>query len=152
MKKLIAFFIIAIFLFAASYLKIDDFSLFQDYTHVVIISSKPYSQLEMQAQNGEQYYYDFNNTAEDKKRMEIIDKNNIDGYVFYYQLDKELDDFMTCFDFIYQGKTIDTYKVYYGYYSGYNDFCYVSGKKINFQLVKNENSWLLGFPLIITGY
>lgn len=152
MKKLIAFFVIAVLLISIRYFKTDDFSPFRDFSHVVIVSAKPYNDLTLQVQNGEQYYYDFDSSDEDKKRLEGIDKNDIEGYVFYYQTDKKLTYFSTHFDYIYQGKAVENYDVYYGYYSGYNDFRYVTGKKVNFQLVKTDSSWILGFPLIVTGY
>ena len=152
MKKLIAFFVIAILLISIRYFKTDDFSPFRDFSHVVIVSAKPYNDLTVQVQNGEQYYYDFENTEENRVILENIDKNDVEGYVFYYQLDKKLKDFTSHFDYIYQGEAVGSYDVYYGYYAGYNDFRYVSGKKVNFHLVKTDSSWILGLPLIVTGY
>lgn len=152
MKKLIAFFIVAILLVSIKYFKIDDFSLFQTFDQLVIVTDKFYTNLNLESQNGEQYYYTFENNDKDKIMIESIDKNDIEAYVFYYQPDKKLKDFSVYFDYIYQGGAVENYDVYYGYYAGYNDFCNLKGKKVNFQLVHSDNCWILGFPLIVTGY
>ena len=59
---------------------------------------------------------------------------------------------MENFDYIYQGGSAQDYLIYYGYYSNFKDYRYVDGKKINFQLAKTGEGWILGLPLIETGF
>lgn len=53
---------------------------------------------------------------------------------------------------IYRTQDIEGMKIYYGYTNLYNDFRYVSGKKINVQIAEQEDQIVVGFPLILTGF
>ena len=34
----------------------------------------------------------------------------------------------------------------------FDDYIWVDGKKLNFQLVQKDDGWLLGMPMILTGF
>lgn len=152
MKKLIAFFVIIVLLVSIKFFKTNDLFIFQDYSSMVIVTDKLYDNLNLQIQNGEHFYYNFNNNKEDHLKIKSINSDDIVSYVFYFNNNKRIEDFANIFDYIYQGESVEDYLIYYGYYANYNNFRYVSGKKVNFQLVKTAYSWILGFPLIVTGY
>ena len=150
MKRMVVFFLVIGLLIGASFLVENDFSPFLNFNRLVIVSSKPLTYRTFLIQNGNDFYYEF-----DKNQLEVAinDKDHIKCYIFYFFNNLTKKDFNQYFDFIYQGNISEqNYTIYYGYYSGYSDYEIISGKKVNFQLVQTSTQWILGFPMIMTGF
>lgn len=152
MKRLIVFFISTTLVLSMKFLCNNDFSSFNNFERMTIVTK---NEMEIESENisysGNQIYYTLNH-SQAEKYLENEKKQDIDGYVFYFN-DFDLDAFSKLIGgYMFCSEGVENYKIYYGYYKQYNDFRYVSGKKINFQLVKRDNDWVLGFPLILTGF
>ena len=77
----------------------------------------------------------------------------IHGISFYFSNDKKFDDFNKKFGYtLTEDGCLDGYSIYRGFYEGYKDFRYIDGKKINVQIAFVEETWIVGFPLILTGF
>lgn len=148
MKKMIGFFVLIALLCVVCLNKTDNFAHFYNCDKLLIVSLTEESEDE-HIKSGNVFYYeyesDFKNHIQNMKAQTI-------GYNFYFS-SLNFDKFSKNFDYIYQGETFEqSYQIYYGFYSGYNDFRYIEGKKVNFQLVNTGDEWILGFPMILTGY
>ena len=148
MKRMIAFIFILFALFGVAVIKVNMPKVL-DYDRVIIISNKKlnYSNIK----NGNDFYYTFDkNQTKELKEINICD---IKGMVFYISKQYSIDNFQKQFNFLITNKSkIDEKDVYYGYDKNYHDFRIIDGKKINFQLVKSEDNWILGYPMIMTGF
>ncbi len=149
MKKMIGFFLIILLLFVASYFE-DNKNVFQDYNKIAIVSSIYYEKYQNNlVESGNNFYYFFNADQE----YDLNDFEKIKGINYYFDKNIPFSYFEKKVDFIYKGEgKVDNYQIYYGYYGKYDDYRYVFNKKVNFELVKTDNEWIMGFPLILTGY
>lgn len=145
MKKMIGFFVVIVLLLSLVMTKQDDFNFLSNCSKILAVSDEKLADENYVLQNGNQYYYFYNDI--DK----LKDKGFL-AYNFYFDIETDLSQILDCFSFVYEGEGVDDYKIYYGYYDGYRDFRYVDGKKINVQVVKNDHEIIVGFPLIVTGY
>lgn len=145
MKRMIGFFVIVFVLITFYQTKQDDFLFLKDCKSIITVSNYKFEEENFLLQNGNQYYYKYDN-LQDIKNKDFI------SYNFYFDLNIDIFDILNKCSFFYQGEQIEDYQIYYGYYGGYNDFRYVNGKKINIQVVKTESQIIVGFPLIIIGY
>ena len=148
MKRMIAFIFLIFALIGIAIFKAD-IPHEIDFDRVVVISSKTlnYSNIK----NGNDYYYTFDKKQTDELRK--IDICDIKGLVFYISKQYKIDTFQKKFNFLITNKSkIDEKDAYYGYDKNYHDFRIIDGKKINFQLVKSESNWILGYPIIMTGF
>ncbi len=152
MKKMIAFFVLIFLLISINIFKQNDFSPFLNYSKLVLVSSQPLFTEQEYIKNGNDYYFQFANNEASKNIL--MENQNIKSYIFYYDKDYKLKDFIKSLDIIYKGGQLadNRYTIYYGYYGNYKDYRIIDGKKINFQLVHTSEEWILGFPLITTGY
>ena len=150
MKRMIVFLFLCIFMIAFAFFKSNDFS-FLNCNKFVVVSKFEINESDKIIQNGNQYYNIFSSNPKDYLKSEV--KNNADGYVFYFDSNNTKEDFEKLLGYdLTSCSEIEDYNCFYGYYNGYKDFRYVNGKKINFQLVLTEEEWILGFPVILTGY
>ena len=142
MKNLVAFFGLVLCLFPLLFVE-DNFDFLSSYEKVVLVSDKKLN--ENCIQNGNEFYHSFEN--DDWKKW----KNDSSALIFYFKkfdienFKKKCEQFYSCTD-------VENYKVYQGVYAGYNNFVFVDGKKVNFQLVIKENEIVLGFPMIVVGF
>ncbi len=97
--------------------------------------------------NGKLNYYTFQNNKE-------FDKiNNYEGVVFYFSKETKLDFFEDICSFAFtQPSKVEDMNVYYGFCPDFSKFVLHENKKVNFQLAEREGDWVLGFPLILTGF
>lgn len=151
MKRMIAFLFGLTILFSISFFKTDNFSIVNDFEKLVVVSKEPLLYQNYQI-SGNQYYYTLSN-IEGKKFLEDKNDHDIEGYIFYFNNSFDFDNFSKDVEFLIEKNTqITNYDIYYGYYSKFDDYRYVNNKKINFQLVHNDEKWILGFPIILTGF
>ena len=147
MKRVIGFFVAVILLIGVCVFKENDYALFNGFSRVIVVSEQ--EQLyQNYLINGNQYYYIFDENADVKQLL----KQDFVSYNFYYSPDFNIEKFMSNLDFCYQGGDVEGYKLYYGYYSDFNDFRYVDGKKVNIQIALTQSEIIVGLPLITTGY
>lgn len=150
MKKMVGFFLIIALLIGATIFNDFNHNIISSYNKMAIVSS---SYVELYKDNviesGGKFYYFFN----DDSVVDIEKFNKIEGLNFYYDKNTPLSFFEKNVDFIYKSnKKINDYEIYYGYTVKYNDFVNVDNKKVNFQLVNTQEEWIIGFPLILTGF
>lgn len=149
MKRMIGFFIMIILLMLVGFTKEDNFSAFYSFSKMTLVTTEKLDSKAEPIISGNQYYYTFENTNENIK---LLEDNSFDCYIFYFDLELNANKLMENFDYIYQGGSAQDYLIYYGYCSNFKDYRYVDGKKINFQLAKTGEGWILGLPLIETGF
>ena len=147
MKRVIGFFVAVILLIGVCVFKENDYALFNGFSRVIVVSEQEQS-YQNYLTNGNQYYYIFDENADVKQLL----GQSFVSYNFYYSSDFNIEKFISNLDFCYQGGDVEGYKLYYGYYCGFNDFRYVDGKKVNIQIALTQSEIIVGLPLITTGY
>ncbi len=148
MKRIVAFFVIALVGFGVVFgTKGDEFD-FQGLEKVCFVTDLTHAEDENAVINGNDVYI----TVSAGKVKEIkLDK--VKGYVLYF--DKNCDESMLVnrfldysSDFYYVGST----RIVNGYNAKYHDYRFVEGKKYNVQIAFTDESILVGFPMILTGF
>ena len=148
MKRMIAFFIVFIFLIAINFIPKNCVN-FSNFEKLIVISSQENFDSDF-VKNDNHFYYTFEK-EEGKQLLKNIDFGEIQGLVFYYSKDK-LSYLLKNVDFYYQGQDVEGMKVYYGYDNAFPNFNYIDGKKFNFQIVEKSTEIVLGYPMILCGY
>ncbi len=152
MKRMVAFIFIILAFFGVGLFKNDSLDI-NDYERVVIVSKlDDLTNKGSKVQNGEDYYY-YLNYQEGESVRKNLSSYQISGIIFYLSKEYSFNSFNKKFDYTLSAKSIvEDNDVYYGYDKDYSDFRLVGGKKINLQLVKSDNNWILGYPMILTGF
>lgn len=145
-KRLIGFFVVAILLITFHMQGQNDFSPIQGYSKMILVTDSQIPNKENFIKNGNDFYYLFENDDVN------VDFATAKGLVFYYNANFTLDYFKNHLSYLMRGGDVVGYQCYYGFAADYNDYRLVNGKKINVQLVFTGDEWLLGFPLILTGF
>jgi len=151
MKRMIALFFVLVTLFGIKFLNEKTFPCL-NFQKLIIISK--YSELydREKVQNGNQFYYTFNQ-EEGLKALKEINIPKIDGLVYYFDKKIGLDFIKNKINFSYEAKEeIEGMKIFYGYDKSYPDFRFLNGKKINCQIVQNSTNIIVGYPMILCGY
>ncbi len=152
MKRMIAFIFIVVMMLGIAYFK-DAMPKAESFERAVIVSD--FGDLDIQGEilkNGKDFYY-YVDYAQCKIALNRNGNDKIKGIVYYYNKNLDLNYFTRKFNYSISDKTtIEDRDVYYGYDEDYYDFRFISGKKINFQLAYDGNNWILGYPMIITGF
>ena len=145
-KRMIGFFVVAALMLGFAAEKQDSFIPIQGFTKMVLVTENPLDDNLNFIKNGNDYYYLFENAPD------AINLADAKGLVFYYHSSFDLDYFKKQMSYLTRGGDVGGYECYYGYNASYGDFRLIDGRKINAQLVFNGEEWLLGYPLILTGY
>lgn len=151
---MIAFLFLIIILCCIAFFKHNNFNLFNKFDKLLVVTNNKFSQNYDYIENGNQIYYSFNN----EEGLEFLDYNlsdkNIVGLTFYFYEEKfNINEFKNAVNFITsESNDLENYKIYYGYYNGFKKFEMINGKKINFQLVFHNKTYILGFPMILNGF
>ncbi len=152
MKRVIVFIFLIILLLPLSFIEKKDCLDF-DYEKITVVSEKSNLNLSVNVvKSGKDYYY---TVEKESKKIELkdLDFDNVKGIVLYISKKYSIDYFKKIFNYnISYSKIIEEKNIYTGYYKDYDDYRIVDGKKIIFQLVEYKNKWILGFPLILTGF
>ena len=150
MKKMIAFLFLSAFLAGLNNFVIEDISKFDKFSKALIVSEEDVELQCEKVQNGQDFYYIFEN---EKDIVQMTEKfEDVKGINLYFDKNISLTYFSNQINYFSKGQDVEDMEVYYGYYPGYKDFRFVDGKKINVQLVKTADCWIMGFPLILTGF
>ncbi len=127
------------------------FAGFDDYEKVTIVSKENLSNQNM-IESGELKYYTFSK-FQHGQALDALNKDGFEGVVFSFSKEKNLDDFrqkLGC-DLTIPKKVANA-EVCYGYTSLFDRFVMAKGKKLNVQIAKTEYGWIVGLPMIITGF
>ena len=153
MKRMIAFFILVLMLLCVKYLNIDKIKEIFGYDRIVVTTNQSYADLSADyIKNGDFYYYKLDK-EEGKEFLKNKSRYKIEGISFYFDKKYDLDYFKRIFDNnLTNGSQIENLEVYYGFYKNFDDYKMIDGKKINVQLAKTEEEWVIGMPLILTGF
>lgn len=152
MKRIVVFLFIFMILLGTKYFENSSVKALSNYKKVDIVSSQPLDDFTLKLKNGDKYIYECLGSNSIKKVNDIINGKYIDGAVFYFN-SFSFNSFQKQVDFIYQSdKQIQNYDIFYGYSREFSNDVKINGKKINFQLVNNNGEWILGVPLILTGF
>lgn len=153
MKRMIAFFILLLLLFCVKYIDIDKIKEIFGYDRIVVITDCCYADLSNEyIKSGDYFYYKLNK-EQGKEFLKTQKKYKVEGISFYFEKNYDLSYFKNMFksNFLH-GMQIENMKVYYGFCKNFNDYKMVEGKKINLQLAQTEEEWVLGIPMILTGF
>ena len=149
---MIAFFILVVSLLFTNYSSKNNFKTFKEAESVLIVTSQKVEGVDLLVENGEEFYYLF----EGEKTQKIFEKldlfEGMKGVNLYFSGDLTLSYFQKKLDYITDKSQVEGSDVYYGYFKGYTGYKLIEGKKINTQLAKVEDGWVLGFPIILTGF
>ncbi len=153
MKRMIAFIFVLVLFLPILVLKInyrvcDEF----DFSRIVIVSKSgelidgcPV------IKNGDTFYYELKKDTLNKLNKK--DYNQVDGVVYYLDDGFDLDKFNKYLNYtLYGGYKIENSELFYGFDKNYDDFVILGNKKVNVQVVHCENQWIIGYPLILTGF
>jgi len=102
--------------------------------------------------NGNLNYYTYTS-----KKLNEVEKflkgNEIEGLTLYFSSQVTLGYFQKKLNYnLTSISKHESLQVYYGFCNEYHDFIIHDGKKVNVQLANNGNGWVLGMPLILTGF
>ena len=149
MKKVVAFIFVILMLVGLMLVKVDNLAQL-DYEKLIIVSACQLENAGREVKNGNDFYYTLDKTDFVKFNLS---QNKIKGLVYYINKKYDLSYFNKKFNYcIYRGGDVDGREIYYGYDKSYYDFRFVEGKKVNFQLVDDKDYWILGYPMIMTGF
>lgn len=151
MKRMIAFFIVFVFLIGIKFVSENNFPEYEFERLIIISKSSSLFDCE-KIKNGNQFYYTFDNkTGQEVLKNLKIDE--IDGLVYYFDKTEDIQSIKNKLNFVYKTReVIKGMEVMYGYDSSYPDFNYIDGKKTNVQIVKNSTNIIIGYPMILCGY
>lgn len=158
MKKIIVFcllFLIA--MFGLKFSRIENKSsvieIFGEYETVAIVTDENVEIEERKCvKNGKQRIYTYDKSEESLLQEHMIG-NELEGIVLHFSLEIDFSYFQQLFKGnLTRASQIENISVYYGYVSSYPKSVIHKGKFVNAQLAKTDNGWVLGFPVILTGF
>ena len=95
------------------------------------------------------YNYIYLNNEEIKTFNQEI---NIKGITLYLENEKYKDIIKTLNMLVFKEEVLQDYSIIYGYTNKFRDFKIIDNKKINVQIVKNDDQVIIGFPLVLSGF
>ncbi len=127
--------------------KKDIFSLCHNYQEVTIVTKQNIDCNGNKVSNGNLNYYTFDANSTPKHTFDA------EGIVFYFKLNVPFQYFQKIFGSSLTNPTkVQGREVYYAYHDDFNKYVVHKNKKVNAQLAKTPEGWILGFPLILTGF
>ena len=146
MKRLLAFLITALFLFAFTNINKSEI-LNNSHISQLIVVSKEDKDLE-KIKSGNQFYYKTNSN------FVAFAQNfdNIDALILYFD-DYSLKDIVSDYKIdYYRGGDVGEKQIFYGYTHLYNKSYFPNNKKANVQIAVQNNQIIVGFPSILIGF
>ena len=152
MKRMIAFFMCALAMFLLKGGQVNNLSVFDRVEKVVFVLSEKNENFTDVLQNGNDFYYTFDKIEAMNLLSSLDEMNGLKGVNLYFSKELSLSYFQERLDFLGERKECEEMDVYYGFYRHYKKFELVDGKKVNVQLVFTGDQWIMGLPLILTGF
>ena len=147
MKNLVAFLFLTVLLLVFCYFDFSPALPFDNAARASFVLEEKVEGYDY-VQNGDEYIVE---VYSDIERFYQKYSDQIKGFNLYFSENVE-QIIQTLSGQIYRSQDVEGMKIYYGYTNLYNDFRYVSGKKINVQIAEQEKQVIVGFPLILTGF
>lgn len=147
MKNLVAFLFLTVLLLTFCYFDFSPVLPFDNAARASFVLEEKVEGYDY-VQNGDEYIVE---VYSDIERFYQKYSDQIKGFNLYFSENVE-QIIQTLSGQIYRSQDVEGMKIYYGYTNLYNDFRYVSGKKINVQIAEQEKQVIVGFPLILTGF
>lgn len=147
MKNLVAFLFLTVLLLVFCYFDFSPTLPFDNAARASFVLEEKVEGYDY-VQNGDEYIVE---VYSDIERFYQKYSDQIKGFNLYFSENVE-QIIQTLSGQIYRSQDVEGMKIYYGYTNLYNDFRYVSGKKINVQIAEQEKQVIVGFPLILTGF
>lgn len=127
------------------------FKLFERYEKVILVTENNIMH-ETKIVNGEKKYYTYLKNQEGRA-IDVLTDLSCEGLVFRFSESLDLEYFKNLFNFnLSDSKEIANLQVYSGYTSLFNRFIFENNKKINVQVAKTNSGWIVGLPVILTGF
>lgn len=150
---MIAFFVVFLVLIVVQSLKTDDFKVFAGYEKVVVVCDEKYLDLDDNPIISGNDFYHCISGEKASHFFKNIKSYKYKGLSFYFDKSYSIEDFNKLFNNTLMASAIKgEYTIYYGYYEDFKDFRMIDGKRINVQLADVEDNWIVGMPLILTGF
>lgn len=151
MKRLIAFIFVVVLIIFVGYYNDSEESMFDLCDGILIITSKPVENKKFYSSGGDFYStFDVEESQSILKNLNRI--NGLKGVNLYFDGKIPFSYFSDKITYLKQTKDVGEYKVFEGYTTFFDKFNWIDNKKINVQLVQTQDQWILGVPLILTGF
>ena len=150
MKKLLSFLLIICCLASTFVLRDDasDIFSFDGCEQVCLISEKDFG---FDSQYSGDKVFNFCSYEKAKEIYNDI-KEDLEGIQFYFKTFDEEKFYKKFRANVISKSQIEDIEIVYGYSPCFEKVIFVDGKKQNFQLIRNQEWTILGFPIILTGY
>ena len=82
-------------------------------------------------------------------------QNKIEGFKglnLYFNETISLQKLKKQIDFLSEKSVINGQEIYTGYSENFDNFVWIEGKKVNLQIASTQNGFVVGIPLILTGF
>lgn len=149
---MIAFFMCALAMFLLKGGQVNNLSVFDRVEKVVLVLSEKNENFTDALQNGNDFYYTFDKMEAMNILPSLDEMKCLKGVNLYFSKELSLSYFQERLDFLGERKECVEMDVYYGFYRHYKKFELVDGKKVNVQLVFTGEQWIMGLPIILTGF
>ncbi|MBQ8909035.1 MAG: hypothetical protein IJY90_01955 [Clostridia bacterium] len=150
MKRMIAFIFAVLSLLCINFTQKQqiDFSCAQ---RAVLITSNPFENKDFLC-SGSDYYTHFEGDEVGEVLTSLHEVQGLKGLNLYFSNALDLSYFRSKIDYLSDKTIVGDYDIYYGYCNQFEDFKWVDGKKVNVQLAKTADGWIMGIPIILTGF
>lgn len=152
MKKVIAFLLCAAFVFFVKDFSGNNLSKFDNATKLIVVCDDMLEEYENSFQSGSDFYYTFEGDEMKGVLEKLDDIEGLKGLNLYFPPETKLAYFQGKLDYLSDKSLLDETEIYYGYYRHFDDFEWLNGKKINVQLALTSEGWVMGLPMILTGF
>ena len=150
MKRVVFFIVIIAVIVAPMFASKQEFD-YQGVEKVAVVSTQAL-QLENAGiiQNGGQNIYSL--SVEDYLRQKDLIKD-YDGLVFFYPQGTSFEKLKDIWQISWHYKSkMEQMQIVYAFSPLVEDFVFLSGKKVNFQIAWSQSGVMVGLPLILTGF
>ena len=152
MRRMIAFLLCGFMLFLLKGGKLPTLSIFDKAQRVVLVLDEENHNYKNAVQNGNDFYYSFEGESMREVLENLNEMQTLKGVNLYFSKDLPLSYFQERLDYLGEKSTVEEMDIYYGFFKNYHKFELVNAKKVNVQLVFGEDGWVMGLPLILTGF
>ena len=84
---------------------------------------------------------------------QFLKTEEAEGVVLYFDKSFTINYFLQKLHYnVTSSSTVEKMKVFYGYTNDYDKFVIHDNKKVNVQIAKREEGWVVGFPMILSGF
>ena len=151
MKGMIAFVLFIAMLIALSVVPNRQTAVFSNAELGIVVTSIPFQDDNFICSGGD--YYSIINKQDIGEILQT--QNKIEGFKginLYFNETMSLQKLKKQVDFVSEKSLINGQEIYMGYSKNFDDFVWIDGKKVNLQIASTQNGYVVGIPLILTGF